>query len=557
MKNLKNYKWIFILIIGLILINILASKLHSRFDLTQDNRYTLSPAAKNIIAKIESPVVIDVFLKETFPPEFRRLQSETRQFLEEMAAYNSNIKFNFIDPLAEGDDANAVAQEFYELGMTPARINVMENGKASESIIFPWAIANFNNRTVKIPLLKNKLGNTDEERVNNSVQQLEYSFADALGQLVNPKKKKVAIMRGNGELGDAYIADFIKTIRQYYFVAPFTLDSVANYPEKTLKDLQEFDLIIEAKPTQGYTEKEKLVLDQYLMNGGKSLWLVEQTAMENDSLFNPTGSAFAIPRNLNLNDFFFSYGIRINPALINDIYSAPIVLASGSGNDTRFSPYPWFYSPLTTSPNCHPIINNIEAVKFEWANPIDTLRNGIKKTILLSSSPQSKIEGTPKEISLNLLNSRPDLSTYTAGELPMAVLLEGSFKSVYKNRVKPFSLKNSLDNGKATKMIVISDGDVIKNQLQRGEPLELGFDRFTGNTYGNKEFLLNAVNYLLDDSGLIDIRSKEISIAFLDSEKTAQEREKWQLLNLALPLLLLGLGAFIFTFFRKRRYLKK
>ncbi len=557
MKNLKNYKWIFILIIGLILINILASKLHSRFDLTQDNRYTLSPAAKNIIAKIESPVVIDVFLKGTFPPEFRRLQSETRQFLEEMAAYNSNIKFNFIDPLAEGDDANAVAQEFYELGMTPARINVMENGKASESIIFPWAIANFNNRTVKIPLLKNKLGNTDEERVNNSVQQLEYSFADALGQLVNPKKKKVAIMRGNGELGDAYIADFIKTIRQYYFVAPFTLDSVANYPEKTLKDLQEFDLIIEAKPTQGYTEKEKLVLDQYLMNGGKSLWLVEQTAMENDSLFNPTGSAFAIPRNLNLNDFFFSYGIRINPALINDIYSAPIVLASGSGNDTRFSPYPWFYSPLTTSPNCHPIINNIEAVKFEWANPIDTLRNGIKKTILLSSSPQSKIEGTPKEISLNLLNSRPDLSTYTAGELPMAVLLEGSFKSVYKNRVKPFSLKNSLDNGKATKMIVISDGDVIKNQLQRGEPLELGFDRFTGNTYGNKEFLLNAVNYLLDDSGLIDIRSKEISIAFLDSEKTAQEREKWQLLNLALPLLLLGLGAFIFTFFRKRRYLKK
>tara|TARA_R100001369_G_scaffold38246_1_gene63766 strand:- start:8705 stop:10336 length:1632 start_codon:yes stop_codon:yes gene_type:complete len=542
---------------GLILINVLASKFHSRFDLTQDHRYTLSPAAKNIIKKIESPIVIDVFLKGTFPPEFRRLQSETRQFLEEMAAYNSNIKFNFIDPLAEGDDANAVAQEFYELGMTPASINVMENGKESESIIFPWAIANFNNKTVKIPLLKNKLGNTDEERVNNSVQQLEYSFADALGQLVQPKKKKIAVMRGNGELSDAYLADFIKTIRQYYFVAPFTLDSVANYPEKNLEDLKEFDLIIEAKPTQAYTEKEKLVLDQYLMNGGKSLWLVEQTAMENDSLFNPTGSAFALPRDLNLNDFFFSYGIRINPALINDIYSAPIVLASGSGNDTRFSPYPWFYSPLTSSPNSHPIINNIEAVKFEWANPIDTLKNGIKKTILLSSSPQSKIEGTPKEISLNLLNSRPDLSSYTAGELPMAVLLEGSFRSVYKNRVKPFDLKNYVDKGVATKMVVISDGDVIKNQMQRGEPLELGFDRFTGNTYGNKELLLNAVNYLLDDSGLIDIRSKEISIAFLNSERTAQEREKWQIINLVLPLLLLGLVAFIFTFFRKRRYLKK
>jgi ABC-2 type transport system permease protein len=552
-----NYKWILLLILGLVMVNLIASKFHSRFDLTEDSRYTLSPAAKNIIDKIESPIIIDVFLKGAFPSEFRRLQNETRQFLEEMTAYNSNVKFNFIDPLAEGDDANAVAQEFYESGMTPARVSVMENGKASETIIFPWAIANFNNKTVKISLLKNKLGATDEERVTNSVQQLEYSFADAIGQLVEPKKKKIAIMRGNGELGDAYIADFIKTVRQYYFVAPFTLDSVASYPEKTLQDLKEFDLIIEAKPTQAYSEKEKLVLDQYLMNGGKSLWLVEQTAMESDSLFNPTGSAFALPRNLGLNDFFFSYGIRINPALINDIYSAPIVLASGSGNDTKFNPYPWYYSPLTTSPNSHPIINNIEAVKFDWANPIDTLKNDITKTVLLSSSPQSKIEGTPREISLELLNSRPDLSTYTSGELPMAVLLEGSFRSVYKNRVKPFDMDDIIDDGEQTKMIVISDGDVIKNQLQKGQALELGFDRFTGNTYGNKEFLLNAVNYLLDDSGIIDIRSKEISIAFLDSEKTAQEREKWQILNLIIPILLLILGAFIFTFLRKRRYHKK
>ncbi|RKS50473.1 protein involved in gliding motility GldG [Gillisia mitskevichiae] len=556
MKNLNKYKGLFIVIIALLVINNIASKVHSRFDLTQDHRYTLSPAAKTIIDKIESPIIIDVFLKGSFPPEFRRLQNETRQFLEEMSAYNSNVKFNFIDPLAEGDDANAVAQEFYELGMTPARISIMENGKASESLIFPWAIANFNNKTVKIPLLKNKLGTTDEERVNNSVQQMEYSFADAIGQLVQPKKKKIAIMRGNGEFGDAYIADFIKTIRQYYFVAPFTLDSVANYPNKTLEDLKEFDLIIEAKPTQAYSEKEKMVLDQYLMNGGKSLWLIEQTAMESDSLFNQSGSAFALPRDLGLNDFFFSYGLRINPALVNDIYSAPIILASGNGNDTQFSPYPWFYSPLTTSPNSHPIINNIEAVKFDWANPIDILGNNIKKTVLLSSSPQSKIEGTPREISLNLINTRPDLSTYTAGELPMAVLLEGEFKSVYKNRVKPFELDVAIDNGKSTKMIVISDGDVIKNQLQKGQPVELGFDRFTGNTYGNKEFLLNAVNYLLDDSGLIDIRSKEISIAFLDSEKTAQEREKWQVLNLIIPLVLLGMGAFFFTYLRKRRYVK-
>ncbi|MCJ7757878.1 MAG: gliding motility-associated ABC transporter substrate-binding protein GldG, partial [Gillisia sp.] len=498
-----------------------------------------------------------VFLKGNFPPEFRKLENETRQLLEEFEAYNPNIRFDFTDPLAEGDDANAIAQEFYELGMTPARVSVMENGKSSETLIFPWAIANFNNKTVKIPLLKNKLGATDEERVNNSVQQLEYAFADGLSQLVRTKEKKIAIMRGNGELPDAYIANFIQNIRKYYFVAPFTLDSTAVNPGKTSRNLNDFDLIIEAKPTQAYTEEEKYLLDQYLMQGGKVIWLVEKVAMETDSLFNKTGKALAFPRDLNLNDLFFSYGLRINPVLINDIYSAPIILASGSGNDTQFKPYPWFYSPLTTSPKTHPIINNIEAVKFEWANQIDTLRNEVKKTILLSSSPQTKIEGTPLEISLNILNTKPNLSTYTAGEQALAVLFEGRFKSAYKNRVKPFEIDKPIDLSEPSKMIVVADGDVIKNQLKQGEPLELGFDRYTGNTYGNKEFLMNSVNYLLDDSGLIDIRSKEISIAFLDLEKVGEEREKWQLINLIIPLLLLALGAFAFNYFRKKRYLRK
>src|SRR5690606_8622528 len=301
----------------------------------------------------------------------------------------------------------------------------------------------------------------------------------------------------------------------------------------------------------------KFILDQFLMNGGKALWLVEQTAMETDSLFNQTGSAFALPRDLNLGDMFFAWGFRINPLLVNDIYSAPIILASGSGNDTHFSPYPWFYSPLSTSPGTHPIINNLEAVKFDWANPIDTLRNPVKKTVLLTSSPQSKLEGTPREIGLSMLNSPPDMASYTGGEQPLAVLLEGEFTSVYRNRIKPFPLTGALDTGIETQMIVISDGDVIKNQLQQGAPLELGFDRYTGNTYGNKEFLLNSINYLLDDSGLIDIRSKVITIPFLDIEKSSEERQLWQVLNLAVPLLLLLSGAFGFNYFRRKRYVKK
>lgn len=556
MKNNSSIKYIALLFLGLVLINFLASQYHQRFDLTEDSRYTLSPAAKDIIADVKSPVIIDVFLKGNFPSEFRRLQNETRQMLEEFSAYNSNIRFNFIDPLEEGEDANAFAEEFYKLGMSPARVNVQENGKASETLIFPWATANFNDRTVKISLLKNTLGATNEDRVNNSVQQLEYNFADALSRLVHNKEKKIAVMRGNGELGDAYIANFIKTVRQYYYVAPFTLDSVSKHPQRTLQELNEFDLVLEAKPTIAYTEEEKLVLDQYLMQGGKALWLTENVAIETDSLFNELGATLAFPRALNLGDLFFSYGVRINPVLINDLYSAPIILAQGNGSETQFTPYPWFYSPLTSSLNTHPIINNIEAVKFDWANNIDTLKNGIKKTILLTSSPRSKIEGVPREINLNIIRTKPDISTYNAGEQPLAVLLEGEFKSVYKNRVKPFDLKNGLDKSVNTSMIVISDGDVIKNQLQKGQPLELGFDRYTGNSYGNKEFLLNAVNYLLDDSGLIDIRSKEVSIAFLNVERIAEERSLWQLLNVVLPILLLSIVAFLFGFYRKKKYKK-
>ncbi|TRO63375.1 gliding motility-associated ABC transporter substrate-binding protein GldG [Christiangramia sabulilitoris] len=549
-------KSILVLIAILIGTNWLATEFYLRLDLTQDQRYSLSPAAKNIIEDIDEPIVIDVFLEGSFPSEFRRLSNETRQILEEFSALNRNLKFNFIDPLAEGDDANAIAEEFYKLGMTPARLNVQENGKNSESIIFPWAIANYGDRTVKIPLLKNQIGATDEERVNSSVQQLEYVFADGLSKLVYPRAKKIAVMRGNGELPDAKIADFVRTIQQYYYMAPFTLDSATTAPQKTLQELKEYDLILEPKPTQPYTENEKYILDQYLMNGGKILWLAEVTNMETDSLFNERGSAIALPRNLNLGDYFFSYGLRINPAIVNDLYSAPIILASGSGNDTRFNPYPWFYSPLTSSPVGHPVIKNIEAVKFEYANPIDTLSNDIEKTILLSSSPRTKLEGVPAQISLDVIGEKPDVSTYDDGEQALAVLLEGKFRSVYKNRIKPFKIPDHLDQGKESKMLVVSDGDVIKNDLQAGKPLELGFQRYTGNTYGNKEFLLNSVNYLLDDTGLIDIRSKEINLAFLDKEKTAMDREKWQVINIAGPVLLLLIFGFGYRFYRRKKYVK-
>lgn len=527
-----------------------------RIDLTSDKRYTLANETKEILKQANSPVMVDVLLKGSFPPEFRKLQDETRQILEEFAAYNPAIKFSFINP--SKDEVN---QDIENLDLMPVQISVMESGKQSIEVVFPWAIAHYKGETVKIPLLKNQLGSTSEERVNSSIQNLQYAFADGFKKLFTERSRKIAVLKGNGQLDDKYIFDFFSTLRDYYFTAPFTLDSVATNPAGTLKELNKFDLLVIAKPTIPFTEEQKYILDQYTMNGGKSLWLLDMTQLHQDP---DTGNSFAFGLDLNLNDFMFRYGLRINPNLVKDVYSAPIVLAIGEDRDTQFDRYPWFYSPLSSSQNNHPIVSNIEAVKFDFASGIDTLENSIKKTILLSSSPISKLMGVPVEINLDdeipgnlqVVNEGPDPREYNSGEIPLAVLMEGEFSSVYKNRVKPISKKeipDVLEEGKDSKIIVISDGDVIKNQMDGRKPLELGYDRMTNTFYGNKEFLLNAVNYLLDDTGLINIRTKQITIPFLDPIATIDQRKKFQIINLVIPLLILGIFGFVFNFIRKRR----
>ena len=551
----KRIKHIGFLLVALIALNYLSTKVFKRFDLTEDKRYTLSNATNNIIEGVASPLIVDVFLKgDGFPSEIKRLQTETRQLLEEFSAKNNNIVFNFINPLEDENTRENNMQQLMQRGMTPMQLSVQESGKSVQDIIFPWALASYNNQTVIIPLVKNKIGETQQELVSNSVQHLEYAFADGFSKLTKPKDKKIAILKGNGELQDKYIADFAKKLGEYYNLAPFTLDSVQTNAKKTLAQLNDFDLIIAAKPTEAFTEEEKLVLDQFTMNGGKSLWLIDAVAMEKDSLYNEAGSNFAVARDLNLTDFFFKYGIRINSVLVSDLYSAPIMVATGDGNDTQFIRLQWPYAPLAAGNPNHAITNNLNLVKFDFANPMDTLKNSIKKTILLQTSKLSKLEGVPREISLEQATQEPDPASFNKGNQTLAVLLEGEFTSVYDNRIKPFTLSEAKNKSIPTKMIVIADGDVIKNDINRNTPLDLGFDRSYNQPVGNKEFLLNAVNYLLDDTGLINIRSKEIAIAFLDQEKVADQKTTWQLLNIALPLVLLALFGFAFNYFRKKKY---
>lgn len=551
----KNLKYIILLLIVLIAINVISYSVFKRFDLTEDSRYTLSNATLKIMEDAESPLIIDVFLEgEDFPSEFRRLQNETKQLLEEFSSENKNIIFDFFNPLEDEANRDIIIQQLTQRGLTPMQLSVEENGKSSQAIIFPWALASYNDQTVTIPLIKNKIGASQQELVTNSVQHLEYAFADGFSKLTKPKHKKIAILKGNNQLEDKYIADFVKKIGEYYFIAPFTLDSVVSNPQKTLKDLNNFDLIINAKPTTAFTEEEKLVLDQFTMNGGKSLWLVDVVAMEKDSLYNASGKSFAIPRDLNLTDFFFEYGVRINPVMVSSLYSAPITLAMGEGSESQFQHLRWPYSPLAGSSSKHPIVNNLNLVRFDFANQIDTLKNDIKKTILLETAPLTKLDGTPREVNLNLVTKEQDPAAFNKGNQTLAVLLEGEFSSVFNNRIKPFKGFEEKNSSTFTKMAIIADGDIIKNDVVRNAPQELGFDRWTGKHYGNKEFLLNTVNYLLDDNGLINIRSKEIAVAFLNQEKIAKEKTKWQLINIALPLVLLALFGLAFNYFRKKKY---
>ncbi len=532
----------------------LVSKIHLKLDLTEDQRYTLTEAAIETALKPKGEITVDVLLGGELPPEFTRLRVETDQILREFSAINSMIHFQIVDPLENEEESETIIRELQSFGLTPANITIEENARVSQEIFFPWAIVSHKNKTVKVPLLRNKLGATMEDRVSLSVQNLEYAFADAFAKLAMEEKKKIAVLRGNGELDDLYIADFLSSLKEYYNLGVITLDSSATNAEKLFKQLSSYDLAIIAKPTEPFTEEEKYLLDQYMVKGGKTLWLVDKVAIELDSLFNEKGSSLAYPRELNLDDLFFRYGVRINPVLVDDMYATQIVLATGDGNNTQYNPVPWTYHPMVFSRDNHPINKNMEALRLQFANSIDTLSNSYRKTILLRSSPLSKTDGTPKIISLDKISEDIDKQNFNDGDKPLAVLVEGDFVSAYANRIEPLSLEGAQKKGKENKMILVADGDLIKNQVRNNLPLELGYDKWTNNYYGNKDFLVNSVNYLLDESGLINIRNKMVKIPLLDEEKIEQHKRKWQLINIGVPMALVFLFAVFFAYTRKRKF---
>lgn len=545
---------ILIALVVTIAINYLSSSLYSRLDITKDKRYTLSEATKKTITTTEEPIYIDVFLTGQMPSEFKRLQTEVKVLLEEFSEINDNLIISYVNPKEENPDTDILIREMEKYGMRAAQVDVKDSGKISQEVIFPWAVINYNKKVEKVSLLKTNTNNSID-RINNSVQHLEYAFANAFKKITGKKEKKIGFLLGNGELESKYVYDFLTSLENSYHIIPFDLDSVNTKPLQTLKNLEQLDLVIAAKPQKAFSDKQKYALDQYTINGGKSLWLIDNVHAELDSI-SQRGETLALGKDLNLTDMFFQYGFRINPVLVKDFYSSNILTLD---NNNQPNQVPWLYNPLVISKLKHPIVNNINPVRFEFANTIDLVQQGIniKKTPLLESSEYAATVGMPKIISakeIKLFQQKDIIKSLNKKNLTLAALLEGEFTSAYKHRVKPFKYENHKDENETSKMIVIADGDVIKNQLSNGKPLPLGFDRNTNETFGNKEFLLNAVNYLLDDTGLMDVRNKEVKIPFLDVERIADEKRNWQKINILLPLFLLGVFGFLFNYFRKRKY---
>ncbi len=544
-------------IIILILLNFVASFLFHRFDLTSEKRYTLSDATKKLLSELDDVVYVKVYLEGDFPSGFKRLRNETKEMLDEFRAYsNNNIEYEFINPSENPDkkQVEEVYKQLYKKGLQRFNLEDKTDEGTTEKLIWPGAIVSYRGHEVPWSLLKTQLGQSSEGQLNNSIQSLEYEFASCIRNLSTMIRPEIGFIEGHGELDTLAVEDVAFSLSHFYTVKRIAIDS-------QLDALKGLSAIIIAKPVTAFSKKDKFIIDQFIMKGGKSLWLIDPLYTSPDSL-RKNGATLAVPFDLNLDDMLFRYGVRVNPDMVMDVQSSVIPVKTGmQGNSPTIELKPWIFSPLLMPSGNHPIVKNLDVIKVDFAASMDTIAApGIQKTILLQSSKYSKNIVAPVRVDMRILNMPLDEAQFNTPYRNIAVLLEGEFESVYKNRVTPAIAKDSAiaykDHSVATKMIVISDGDMIRNDIQYStmKAYPLGYDKYTNRTFGNKNFILNCVNYLCDDSGLISVRARELTLRLLDKKKLKNEKLKWQLINTVLPLLLILLFGIIHTIRRSRKY---
>jgi ABC-2 type transport system permease protein len=576
-KNTNRKKDLTSLIVGIViilLVNFIGSFAFERFDLTTEKRYTLSEASEKLASDLDDIVYVKVYLEGEFPAGFKRLRDETKEMLDEFRAYASgNLDYEFINPSESADEKtrNEIYKQLYKQGLRPTDLNTKNDDGFSNKIIWPGAIISYKGKEIPIQLLKSQIGAHPEAMLNASIEALEYEIANAINNLTTTETSKIAFIEGHGELDKFQTASLAEELAEFYRVDRIGLgESLSSLTERVVVDSTQayrvrnkYDVIIIAKPMQRFSEKDKFIVDQFIMYGGRVVWLIDPVFASMDSLQRADVS-MAIPQDLNLDDQLFTYGVRINTNLIQDIQSAPIPIVTGMvGNQPKTEMFPWFFFPLLTPANSHPIVNNLNAVKGEFVSSIDTIaRKGIHKTGLLKSSKNTKLSNAPTRISLGMLRFEPNQAQFSAGHQIAAVLLEGQFESVFKNRITP-QIKNAneinfKEVSEFNKMVVIADGDIAKNFVNNRtkEYLTLGFDKFTRQEFGNKDFMLNVINYLCDDNGLMSVRSKKLNIRLLDSTILKKDSFKWKIINTILPIGLIMLFALAHYFDRKKKYTK-
>ena len=549
--NKKNLLYILLVLVLLMGSFGLFSK---RFDLTQEKRYTLSPSTIKVLQSVKKPLTFDVYLEGDFPASFRQLQNETRFMLEEFRKVNPKIDYKFIDPISTKMSKDTLAA----MGITPSILPDMKEGKISEIVIFPFATLKYSSEGTSIPLIIDQTGIEASEQLSKSIENLEYNFISNIKSITADRKKNIGVLINQDELRPEEFQGFMEMALENYNAGPVIPKNQTELTYDDVPQLEHMDALVIAKPRKAFTENEKVILDQYIMNGGKTLWMIDAVNAEMDTLFNAK-KIMAYPLETNLTDFFFNYGIRLNSGLVKDLKkSALIRIVSGEvAGNPQYSSFLWPYFPLGIAEDKNPITKNINPVKFEFPTSIDTLgRKNIKTKVLFESSERTNIKQVPDFVALAEIVRADSLSQSEQPTQPkiFAVSLEGKFNSAYANR----SEKNKYPNFKAqspeNKMIVIADGDVGRNQIYKGNPLPLGEDLLTKQSYGNEQFLRNALDFLLDDSNLMDLRNRNIEARLLDRQRIDEEKTYWQWINLVLPLGIIGLlGGFAY-WWRKRKF---
>lgn len=525
-----------------------------RLDLTSEKRYTLSNSTVKVLESVNKPMDIDVYLEGDFPASFRQLQNETRFMLEEFRRINPKINYKFIDPIKTKMSQDTLMA----MGMQPSILPDVKDGKVTQIVLFPYAAVKYKNAGTSIPLVLQQQNVDPQEQLNKSIENLEYNFISTIKSLADDKRKNVGVLVNQDELNPKEFHSFMQMALENYNVFPIIPRNQSELTHEDIPNLKRTQALVIAKPRKAFTDGEKLILDQYIMNGGRTLWMIDAVNAEMDTLMKAK-KMMPYPIDLNMTDFFFNYGLRINSALVKDVKKFALLrLVTGevSGN-AQYMSLPWPYFPLGINEKENIITKNINPVKFEFPTSIDTLgRPGIKTNILFESSDKTLLKQVPNLVDLKEIATVDSLGQNERPSTPkiFAVSLEGTFNSAYATRSERNSITNFKAKSPKNRMIVIADGDVGRNAIVKGNPLPLGADMLTNQQYGNEQFLRNSLDFLLDDSNLMALRNRNIEARLLDRRRIEDEKSTWQWLNLLLPLGIIGALGGLFYWFRKRKF---